>query len=274
MAPRTFIQNWNHIFQRDVAGLTMDISALATVTLAPNWKKDSARQPYVRMYYIKSGYAEIHYRGKQIDLMPGNIYLIPSELDYGYSCPDECFKLFCHFTLLRHDYQDVFAKVDECIVLENKTDTVNEAIECFERGDPKSVVRLKMILQENAFEGILKSGIDFSQFAEHSPLVESAIGYIIRHCHINITAGEIAEILCVTPATLQKQFKSEVGTPIGQFIQETVLKCAEIDLRTTDKSIKEIGESYGFSDQFYFSRLFKRRYHIPPSLCRKRRYTE
>jgi hypothetical protein len=32
-----------------------------------------------------------------------------------------------------------------------------------------------MILQQSAFEGILKSGIDFSQFAEHSPLVEDAI---------------------------------------------------------------------------------------------------
>ena len=142
----SFKQNFNQIFQRDVAGLHMNINCLATVTLAPNWHKDSARQPYVRMYYIQSGYAEIHYRGKQIDLLPGNIYLIPSELDYGYSCPEECFKLFCHFTLIRHDYQDVFAKVDECIILEDRMDTVNEVIRLFDKGDPESVVRLKMIL--------------------------------------------------------------------------------------------------------------------------------
>ncbi len=268
----SFKQNFNQIFQRDVAGLHMNINCLATVTLAPNWHKDSARQPYVRMYYIQSGYAEIHYRGKQIDLLPGNIYLIPSELDYGYSCPEECFKLFCHFTLIRHDYQDVFAKVDECIILEDRMDTVNEVIRLFDKGDPESVVRLKMILQHSAFEGILKSGIDFSQFAEHSPLVEAAIEYIIENCRITVSAAEIAERLCVAPKTLQKQFKTEVGTPLGQYIQEMVLRRTEIDIRNTDISIKYIGEKYGFSDQFYFCRLFKKHYYMPPSIYRKRRY--
>ncbi len=269
---RKFKQNFNHMLQRDVAGLNMNIICLATVTLAPDWFRDNARQPYVRMYYIQSGYAEIHYRGKQIDLTPGNIYIIPSELDYGYSCPDECFKLFCHFTLLRHDYQDMFAKVKECIVLENKTDTVNEAIECFKKGDPISSVRLKMILQESAFEGILKSGIDFSQFAKHSPLIESAIAYITKNCRISLTAAELAEKLCITPAALQKQFKAEVGTPIGKYIKTAVLHRAEIDIRSTDKPIKDISESYGFTDQFYFSRLFKKSYYLAPSVYRKRRY--
>ena len=272
MEQRRFRQTFKEILQRDVAGLQMNINTLATVTLAPNWKKDNARQPYVRMYYIQSGYAEIHYRDKQIDLLPGNIYLIPSELDYGYSCPDECFKLFCHFTLIRHDYQDVFAKVDQCIILENRMETVNEVIRLFEKGDPESCVRLKMILQQSAFEGILKSGIDFSQFAEHSPLIEDAIDYIIANCRITLSAAEIADKLCVAPATLQKQFKKEVGTPLGQYIQKMVLRRAEIDIRNTDTLIKEISESYGFSDQFYFHRLFYKHYHMSPSTYRKRRY--
>ncbi len=271
MARETFQQYWNYPFQRDINALNMRILQLAIADLAPNWVNENARQPYVRMYYVQSGRAEIHYRGKQIDLLPGNIYLIPSELEYGYSCDNECYKLFCHFTLLRFDQLDMFTRVKDCIILENRADTVNEAINLFKKGDAESCVRLKMILFQSACEGLLKSNIDLSQFSEYSALIKTTIALINQNCRITLSAAELADKLCITPAALQKQFKLEVGLPLGKYIKETVLRNAESDIRQTNRSIKDISESYGFSDQFYFSRLFKKYFLFSPSSCRRRK---
>ena len=101
---------------------------------------------------------------------------------------------------------------------------------------------------------------------------EDAIDYIIANCRITLSAAEIADKLCVAPVTLQKQFKKEVGTPLGQYIQKMVLRRAEMDIRNTDTLIKDISENYGFSDQFYFYRLFYKHHHMSPSIYRKRRY--
>ncbi len=266
----TFVQHWNHNFKRDISALNMHILQLATVDLAPNWKMEGSCQPYVRMYYIQSGEAEIHYRDKQIPLVPGNIYLIPSNLNYGYSCPDECFKLFCHFTLLRHDNQDMFSRVSECIILEDRMKEINEAIELFQRADARACVCLKALLFRHACEGILKADIDFSQFVEHSPLIDTALAIIHQNCRITLSAKAIAESLCITAPALQKQFKKEVGQPIGKYIKEQVLRRAEDQIRHTNRPIKEISEGFGFSDQFYFSRLFKGYFLFSPSSVRKK----
>ena len=270
MMDEKFRQYWNPPFQRDINSLNMHIIQLALADLTPYWVNNSAKQPYVRMYYIQSGRAEIHYRDKQIDLLPGNIYLIPSELDYGYSCPDACFKLFCHFTLLRYDKQDMFARVKDCIILENRMPTINEAIRLFRKADDESAVRLKMLLLNSAFEGILASGIALSGFSEYSPLISEAINIINKECRITLTAEELSKRLFITIPALQKQFKTEVGLPLGKYINEVVLRSAENDLKQTNMPIKEISEKYGFSDQFYFSRQFKKYYLFSPSVFRRR----
>jgi len=270
MKDEKFRQYWNPPFQRDINSLNMHIIQLALADLTPYWVNNSAKQPYVRMYYIQSGRAEIHYRDKQIDLLPGNIYLIPSELDYGYSCPDACFKLFCHFTLLRYDKQDMFARVKDCIILENRMPTINEAIRLFRKADDESAVRLKMLLLNSAFEGILASGIALSGFSEHSPLISEAINIINKECRITLTAEELSKRLFITIPALQKQFKTEVGLPLGKYINEVVLRSAENDLKQTNMPIKEISEKYGFSDQFYSSRQSKKYYLFSPSVFRRR----
>ena len=270
MKGEKFRQYWNPPFQRDINSLNMHIIQLALADLTPSWENDSAKQPYVRMYYVQSGRAEIHYRDKRIDLLPGNIYLIPSELDYGYSCPDACFKLFCHFTLLRYDKQDMFARVKDCIILKDRMDTVNEAIKLFRKANDESAVRLKMLLLNSAFEGILASGIALSGFSEHSPLISEVIDIINKECRITLTAEELSKKLYITVPALQKQFKTEVGLPLGKYINEVVLRSAENDLKQTNMPIKEISEKYGFSDQFYFSRQFKKYYLFSPSVFRKR----
>ncbi len=68
---------------------------------------------------------------------------------------------------------------------------------------------------------------------------------------------------------LQKCFKAEMNTTIGQFINGEKLNRSLILLFThPDLTIKRLAEGLGFSKVDYFIELFKKRFGVPP--CRYR----
>jgi len=65
-------------------------------------------------------------------------------------------------------------------------------------------------------------------------------------------------------------FKKETGISPIQAINDCRMINAGKMLRFTDRPVKEIARSCGFSDEFYFSRSFKRRFHQSPKAYRQR----
>ena len=60
----------------------------------------------------------------------------------------------------------------------------------------------------------------------------------------------IADSLFMSKNTLAKNFRREVGIPIGKYIDKQVFFEAEILLTKSSMSVKEISGTLGFCDQF------------------------
>ena len=71
-------------------------------------------------------------------------------------------------------------------------------------------------------------------------------------------AGHYADVLGVTPGTLSRTLTKLTGRTTKQLIVERVILEAVRLLRFSDLSMKEIAARLGFSDQFAFSKAFKR----------------
>ena len=84
-------------------------------------------------------------------------------------------------------------------------------------------------------------------------------------------AGHYAGELGVTPGALSRTLTKLTGRTTKQLIQERVLLEAVRLLRFSDLSIKEIAARLGFSDQFAFSKAFKRQRGEAPLDFRSRR---
>lgn len=65
-------------------------------------------------------------------------------------------------------------------------------------------------------------------------------------------------------------FRRVTGYAPLQYLNHLRMQCAVQLLDTTDLSIKEISDQIGFSDQFYFSRAFRKMYGHAPSEHRRR----
>lgn len=82
----------------------------------------------------------------------------------------------------------------------------------------------------------------------------------------DISLAEIAERIFVNPSYLSKIFKREMEYNITEFITELRLKKAkEIIDECSDIQIGQVAKQVGYSDPFYFSKLFKKYYGVSPS---------
>lgn len=86
------------------------------------------------------------------------------------------------------------------------------------------------------------------------------------HAH---SPTDYAAQLHLSPKSLGKIVKTQLGKTITTLIRERILKHAKWQLLHTRKPVKEIAAEVGFDDELYFSRLFKRGTGFSPSAFRE-----
>jgi len=100
--------------------------------------------------------------------------------------------------------------------------------------------------------------------------IETAISYMMNHLHENITLAEVANAACFSPSHLHHLFRESSGhAPVEYFLRMKIQAAAK-DIFFSNLSIRKIGESYGISDPYYFSRLFKKVMGLSPLQYRKK----
>jgi len=103
------------------------------------------------------------------------------------------------------------------------------------------------------------------QYTHSEQLVERAKFLMEENIYSEINLNAIGEVLGVSTSHLNAVFKSYTSmTPYQYFISIKIRKAKEL-LEAGSLAIKEVAFRLGFDDQYYFSRLFKKKAGIPPS---------
>ena len=77
---------------------------------------------------------------------------------------------------------------------------------------------------------------------------------------------QIAENMYLSPFYISRIFKSETGdTPIRYLIDIRLEHAKEILESGNYTSIQEVAAQVGYDDAYHFSKLFKKKYDVPPS---------
>lgn len=259
----------NQLFRKEIDRLHMNISEMEYVILENDWHYSTHKPSFTRIYAVVEGEGVIYCQGKEIPMIAGNIYILPAGLDIGYKCLTELTKIYFHVNILQYNTYDMFYSMKSPAVISNVSDEIDNALCWLKQNDIYGVMQLKTWLMSKVLQGFEITGTDLGHIPEYSPLVKQVIQYVESHLRSAMTVSKIAADLYVSESRLQKAFKAEVGCSLGRFITDRLFFKAEQELRTTDRSIKEISEELGFCDPFYFSRRFTERYGASPSAYRK-----
>lgn len=93
--------------------------------------------------------------------------------------------------------------------------------------------------------------------------------YIDKNVDTKISINTIGDLINRCPSQASRIFKKEMKiTPYEYHLKNKIDK-ATLLLETTDIPIKDIAFTLGFTDEHYFSDIFKRKTGLKPSECRK-----
>jgi AraC-like DNA-binding protein len=98
--------------------------------------------------------------------------------------------------------------------------------------------------------------------------IRKAIRYITDHYAEPLSIRDLAEPAGLNPVYFGALFKQSTGMSFRQYLTSIRLNQAENMLRAGEHNVNEISQHCGFSDIFYFSKVFKESRGVSPSkLC-------
>lgn len=95
--------------------------------------------------------------------------------------------------------------------------------------------------------------------------VENVIRYMHQNINHQVTLTELSKLVALSPAYLSRAFKEATGHSITRYFAKIKIDKAKELIIEGGKKVKEVARALGFTDEFYFSRVFKKIEGICPS---------
>ena len=129
-------------------------------------------------------------------------------------------------------------------------------------------MKLLLITATRAKANVTDGGTDEAIDFRH-PVLSSLRDLIEQHYRSLHAPSDYAALLHLTPKTLGRIVREQFGKTLTDLIRERILKHAKWQLLHTLRPVKEIAAELGFTDELYFSRLFKKATGISPTYFRQ-----
>lgn len=100
--------------------------------------------------------------------------------------------------------------------------------------------------------------------------IEALMRYLESNYREKITLGTLSRIAHLSESHLVRLFKQRTGKTPFQYLDELRQRAAVSYLENTKRTIQDIAAMTGFSSVHFFSRHFKQRHQVSPSLWRER----
>ncbi len=100
---------------------------------------------------------------------------------------------------------------------------------------------------------------------KQSDVIDKIKKHLITHYRDNFSIEELAAMANISRSHFHRLFKDETGISAKQFLIRIRMNRAQSLLQSGEHNISEVADIVGYSDIYYFSRLFKKTTGVPPS---------
>ena len=257
---------------KTVNRLNLEILNFGYARVNPDWHGHVVSPVYSRLYYITDGSFTIWTsKTEKMWLERGKWYLIPSGYSFDYECSNMMEHFYFHVKLCDFDGTDLLRNgVTPLSLVPEKTVNYAFFTNCLESRQLAD----GLLLRQAVFD-VLIAFIETYRIPIHaqdySPCIFKALLYIKQHLSMQLSIAEIAGNIFVSKSTLTKHFQKELHMSVNEYICNTIMADAERLLMTTNISIHDLSQKFGYSDQLYFSRRFKEIFGKSPREYRKQK---
>jgi len=226
--------------------------------------------PFNRLYFVSSGIGYLCINEKITELRPGNVYLIPAGCAAKYKCNDHMEHLYHHFNIYSIVGKDYFSIVPECLSMPYNTSEIFELIEAVKKSDYVNLLSYKSLIMQiiSDFAEIASKEYGITFQTEYSEKAYKLFNFINNNLNAHLRVKDCANYMNLSIPALTSFFKDQMGESLGKYIDTLLMQKILNLILTKEWTIKELSSYLNFSDQYYFSRFFKKHMGIPPSRYR------
>ena len=259
------------------------------------WSMEPNRHENYEMVYMKKGFALFEISGQPISLGPNDIVIIKPMQYHKFMVKSEN---GCEFIVLNFKFENKINGEYSEIPLEDflnfvssretgpyialKVSQKNEIIVLLNRilkerqsSEPGSeflnylLVLELFVLLSRALKMEWENSIK-SKSQKLKELINISINFIHNNFERDISLGDIAKFVFLSPSYFTRAFKEETGlSPINFLLKVRIERAKEL-LTETGSKISDIALSVGFSNQQRFNEMFKKYTNLTPLQYRKR----
>ena len=261
----------------------------------PSWSMEPNKHDHYEMVYIRKGNAVFEIAGQPVILGPNDIVIIKPRQLHKFTVKSDS---GCDFIVLSlkfenringeysevplEDFLNFVSSKETGAFISLKVSQKNEIIILLNRilkeresGEPGSdflnhllVLELFVLLSralkmewENSIKG---------KSPKLRELINISINYIHNNFERDISLGDIAKFVFLSPSYFARAFKEETGiSPISYLLKVRIDRAKEL-LTDTGLKISDIALSVGFSNQQRFNEMFKKYAKLTPLQHRKK----
>ncbi|WP_372779032.1 helix-turn-helix transcriptional regulator [Litorivivens sp.] len=217
------------------------------------------------LYYNAEVTAALQHESRQILLEPNFIYLIPPNTEVYGTLLSSSFQLvlFFHLPSFHIDLEPgVYKSPAIDIVIDRAT-----RLSSMEKNERYGLIGQ---LYSNLLVSYVLSQLDIALFKRTAidRRIQKSVSYLNRSYTECIAIEDLAKRQNMTRESFSRLFKKELGRPPFEYIVNLRMNKARLLLQNSNQSIKSIANVVGYSDQYNFSRLFKKYYGMSPKAYR------
>ncbi|MBN8218173.1 MAG: helix-turn-helix domain-containing protein [Spirochaetes bacterium] len=262
---------WAHIrvhglesFENGVLNsLNLGLLGFGRVTLDAAFQSDDRQSFYNEINVVLGGRGFLRFDGREVEMKAGQVYLFPAGAD----------RLAHRNASLQKIYFQFRALVNGCELL-HRTGPLSAPLppalgrvlaERLRPGKPPGLLDIRaqalacLALFSDPLGGMIRGR------REHLRSFEPFFNYVAQRLNGEFSLADFGARQGLRAKTFAAQFKKAFGeSPKKYFLREKLNRLKEA-LYYSDRPLGEISEAFGFSDQYYFSRFFKKESGMNPT---------
>lgn len=278
------------LYKMNLSGINLNI--LGRTNENPPWRHDGRVIDYNHLLFIVSGSCECSIENRIYNVKTGDIVFIPANKYYRLVTKDHCEYYFAcfHQKYEKADKSDI----DNCLRLLPEKDKKfylphidSKQIILNEHNESNTVVYSNMLTLFCNCQTLYSSGsyldrlqidVYFMQMLIQTSKVslkgcenkypislERMVKYINQHFTEHITPESLSEHFGLSKEHICSVFKKELSTTVSEYVNKIKLEHATELLSNSSMNVSQIAEYLGYSSVYYFSRIFKKYYGVPPT---------
>jgi AraC family transcriptional regulator, transcriptional activator of pobA len=182
-------------------------------------------------------------------------------------------EIACNDVLFNNAYHEPFIWLndEQFQMLNELVDKMKAEMESGEFAERELIISYLKIFLINATRIKLSQypdAVNEGQVAPEHHIIHSFKEAIEKHYKSKHSAKDYADLLCVPVNTLAKISKTHFNKTLTNLISDRIIIEAKRELYLTSKTVKQIANDLGFTDEYYFSRFFKNNAEVSPKQYR------